>query len=141
MLSLFLSLSSSLGEQAPLKFPVGVYPMLFFLLNFSTQTECLEKKFVVFADEIDLRAHTLQMHPSRPIQRKIQVSSLNGCICAIRRPPDRGVLFNVLDMILINCFVFGFGNPRGFLARYGDHPLGCKIQHIYIYIDLYTVFI
>ena len=37
------------------------------------QEECLDKKFIVFADEIDFRAHMLQMHPDQPIGRKIQV--------------------------------------------------------------------
>lgn len=50
-------------------FPVPRFPWLVL------QEECLEKKFIVFADEIDLRAHSLQTHPNRQTQRSIQVSS------------------------------------------------------------------
>lgn len=50
-----------------------------FFLRFSVQEECLEKKFVVFPDEIDLRAHALQMHPDKAPPRRIQVT---------RRLPD-----------------------------------------------------
>ncbi|CBJ28569.1 C2H2 zinc finger protein [Ectocarpus siliculosus] len=38
------------------------------------EEECLQKKFVVFDSEIDLAAHTLQMHPHKPIKRQIQVN-------------------------------------------------------------------
>ncbi|CAM9645056.1 unnamed protein product, partial [Sphacelaria rigidula] len=37
------------------------------------QEECLQKKFVVFENDIDLRAHTLQLHPHKTAPRQIQV--------------------------------------------------------------------
>lgn len=53
----------------------------------------MQKKFVVFDSEIDLAAHTLQMHPNRPVKRQIQVSlSLEDVYFVVWKAPCQLVL-------------------------------------------------